>query len=130
MEKSQMQYDVSSPLEYMESLDIDWRKDKLQELRQMILQQDSAIQETISYKMLCFTLNESVLFHLNAQKGYVSLYCGDTNKIDPEGELLKGLSVGKGCIRFTKTKDISTTRINEFIKQAVILLKEGKDIGC
>ena len=125
-----MQYDVSSPSEYMKSLDVDWRKEKLNELRKIILQQDPAIKESINYKMLCFKLNDSVLFHLNAQKGYVSLYCGNTKKIDPEGVLLAGLAIGKGCIRFSKTKDISKTRIEEFIKQAVYLLKEGKDIGC
>jgi len=125
-----MQYDVKNPSEYMKSLDVDWRKEKLQELRELILQQDSAIQETINYKMLCFKLNGSAVFHLNAKRGYVSLYCGNTKKIDPEGNLLAGLSIGKGCIRFSKTKDISQTRIDDFIKQAVSLLKEGKDIAC
>ena len=114
----------------MKSLDLDWRKEKLKELREMILQQDSAIQESISYKMLCFKLNDTVLFHLNAQRGYVSLYCGDTKKIDPDGDLLAGLRIGKGCIRFTKTIDISKTRIEDFIKQAISLLKEGEDIAC
>ena len=125
-----MLYNVSNPLEYMESLALDWRKDKLQELREIILKQDSSIQETINYKMLCFMLNDSVIFHLNAQKGYVSLYCGNTKKIDPTGDLLAGLNIGKGCIRFTKTKDISKTRIEDFIKQTILLLKEGNDIGC
>ncbi|MGH1539234.1 MAG: iron chaperone [Arenicella sp.] len=125
-----MQYDVSNPQEYLEALDLDWRKEKLQELRDIILKQDSAIWETISYKMLCFKLNDSELFHLNAQRGYVSLYCGNTKKIDPEGELLKGLNIGKGCIRFTKTKDISKTSIESFINRAVLLVKEGIDIGC
>jgi len=125
-----MQYDAKSPSEYIESLDLDWRKDKLQQLRQMILEQDSAIHETIHYKMLCFKLNDAVLFHLNAQKGYVSLYCGDTKKIDPAGELLSGLNIGKGCIRFTKTKNIAQTGMQDFIKQAVLLCKQGQDIGC
>ncbi len=125
-----MQYDVSSPSEYMKTLDVDWRKEKLQKLRDIILQQDSEIQETINYKMLCFKLNGLELFHLNAQRGYVSLYCGNIKKIDPDGDLLAGLRTGKGCIRFTKTKDISKTRIEDFIKQAVSLLKEGKDIVC
>lgn len=125
-----MQYDVSTPLEYLEALDLDWRKEKLLELRNLILQQDTAIEETISYKMLCFRLNDAELFHLNAQSGYVSLYCGDTKKIDPEGELLHGLNIGKGCIRFTKTQDIFKTGIKLFIKRAVLSLKEGEDIGC
>jgi hypothetical protein len=46
--------------------------------------------------MLCYRLNNLVLFHLNAQKGYVSLYCGDSKKIDPDGILLTGLNIGKG----------------------------------
>ena len=125
-----MQYDVSSPSEYIESLDADWRKEKLLELRQVILQQDADIQEAISYKMLCFTLNESVLFHLNAQRNYVSLYCGNIEKIDPERGLLSGVGTGKGCIRFGKTKDVAKTRINEFIMKAISMLKEGKGISC
>ena len=125
-----MQYDVNSPSEYIASLDSDWRKDKLLELRKIILQQDSDIQESINYKMLCFKIDGSELFHLNAQRGYVSLYCGDTKKIDPPGELLSGMNTGKGCIRFTKTKDISKTRIEEFISRAVSLLRAGEDLSC
>lgn len=125
-----MQYDVTSPSEYLESLNSDWRKDILQELRELILKQDSEIQETINYKMLCFKLNDLELFHLNAQKDYVSLYSGDIKKIDPYGIFLDGLKTGKGCIRFTKTKVISKTSIEEFIKRAVSLIREGKDIAC
>lgn len=125
-----MQYDVSTPSEYLDALDVDWRKEKLLELREMILQQDAEIQESINYKMLCFTLSDSELFHLNAQSGYVSLYCGDTKKIDPEGTLLMGLNIGKGCIRFSKTKDISKTGIESFIQRAVVLLKQGNQLGC
>lgn len=125
-----MQYDVSNPQDYIESLALDWRKEKLQQLRQLILKQDGAIDESINYKMLCFKLNDAVLFHLNAQKDYVSLYCGNTTKIDPDGELLAGLNLGKGCIRLSKTKDISQTGIEEFICRAVCLLQQGKDIDC
>jgi len=43
---------------------------------------------------------------LNAQKNYISLYVGDRHKIDPEMKLLKGLNLGKGCIRISKSKSI------------------------
>ncbi|WP_100640819.1 iron chaperone [Alteromonas facilis] len=125
-----MQYDVSDPQEYLAQLEPDWRKDKLLELRSMIVQHCDAIEETINYKMLCFRLKDTVLFHLNAQKGYVSLYCGDTKKIAPNGVLLDGLNVGKGCIRFSKTKALADTRIEEFIKCTISLFKEGKDVSC
>ena len=125
-----MQYDVSSPKEYIESLESDWRKTKLQQLRELILKQDSNIYESINYKMLCFKLGDTTVFHLNAQRGYVSLYCGNIKKIDPAGKLLKGLNVGKGCVRFTKTKEVLNSSIEEFINNAVSLAKEGKDLGC
>ncbi len=125
-----MQYDVSSPKEYMESLEPDWRKEKLLQLREMILKQDSGIHESINYKMLCFKLGETTVFHLNAQRGYVSLYCGNIEKIDPTDQLLKGLNKGKGCVRFTKTKEVRKTPIEEFINKAVSLAREGEDLGC
>jgi len=49
---------------------------------------------------------------------YVSLYCGNTEKIAPKGSLLTGLNIGKGCIRFSETKDISKVAIKAFIKLA------------
>jgi hypothetical protein len=43
-----MQYDVSTPEDYMKSLEADWRKEKLGELRGLILQQDPAIRCAVS----------------------------------------------------------------------------------
>ena len=125
-----MQYDVSSPEEYLTSLEPDWRKETLLQLRDLILKQGADLHEVISYKMLGYQLGDAVLFHLNAQRGYVSLYCGDTRKIDPEGRLLQGLNIGKGCIRFSKTKKIAETHIAQFIETAVALAREGNDLGC
>lgn len=125
-----MQYDVKTPSEYMQSLEDDWRKEKLSLLKTIILEQEPSIEESINYKMLCFSLNGITLFHLNAQRNYVSLYCGNISKVDPEGNLLKGLSLGKGCIRFSKTKKLEETGINKFIERAIKLLKAGEDLSC
>ncbi|MEE9445303.1 MAG: hypothetical protein V3V19_06540 [Cocleimonas sp.] len=70
------------------------------------------------------------VFHLNAQKNYVSLYAGDLKKIDPEGVLLKGVNTGKGCIRFNKTLSLSEIKVEEFIGKAVSLWEKGVDLGC
>jgi len=72
----------------------------------------------------------SIVFGLNAQKGYVSLYVGDAKKIDPEGGLLKGLSVGKGCIRFTRSNRIAATGIREFIERTAAMARRGEDVDC
>ena len=125
-----MQYDVTTPSEYIEILDNDWRREKLLKLRGLIRSAAPKLQEGISYKMLCYGDGESNVFHLNAQKNYVSLYVGDLNKIDPTGELLKGINTGQSCIRINKSLSLSETKIEEFILKAVSLWEQGTDLDC
>ena len=125
-----MLYEVDTPSEYIEQLDDDWRKEKLLRLRKIILSKAPEINESIEYKMLGFGDEDETVFHLNAQKNYVSLYVGNIKKIDETGDLLEGLNMGKGCIRFSKTKKIDDTRIDEFIERTVNLWREGADTDC
>ena len=125
-----MQYEANTPAEYLAALELDWRKEKLEQLRQLILRQSSEVREGINYKMLCYKIGDITVLHLNAQKGYVSLYAGNIEKIDPSGELLNGLNLGKGCVRISKTKDLSATRIDEFIAKACQIAQQGVDLGC
>jgi Domain of unknown function (DU1801) len=67
---------------------------------------------------------------LTAQKSSVNFYVGTAAKVDPDGSLLAGLDVGKGCIRFKKTKAIADTRIEEFIVKAMNMLRKGEEFGC
>lgn len=125
-----MQYDAESPTQYLDRLEEDWRKEKLMNIREMILSTDPELKEEIEYKMLAFGNGDSNLFHLNAQKAYVSLYVGNISKIDESGELLDGLNTGKGCIRFSKSVEPSETKIDAFIERAVRIWKEGGDTSC
>lgn len=125
-----MLYEVKTPEDYFNKLDNDWRQEKLLQLRAIIKEKAPELEETINYKMLGYGVGDAFVFHLNVQKNYVSLYVGNVLKIDPNGAMLKGLNVGKGCIRFTKTKSIEDTRIDEFIACAVNLWREGVDTEC
>lgn len=125
-----MQYEATTPEEYLNQLENDWRKEKVEELRKLIQSAGPDIEEGINYKMLCYRGESGIVFHLNAQKNYVSLYIGDTKKVDPEGELLKGLDVGKGCIRFKKTTSLKDTNIVAFIEKTIEFWRDGKDIYC
>jgi uncharacterized protein YdhG (YjbR/CyaY superfamily) len=125
-----MQYNVDSATQYLEAVDNDWRKTTLLELRSMILANPAKLQEGIQYKMLAYSIEGQTILHLNAQKNYVSLYVGDHRKIDPNLELLAGLNVGKGCVRFSKSVIVSETKIAAFISKAIQLATDGKDIGC
>ncbi len=80
--------------------------------------------------MLTFSCNQGGGFALNAQKNSVNFYVGTAKKVDPDGALLAGLDVGKGCIRFKKSKAVADTRIEEFIVTAVTMLRKGEDFGC
>ncbi|MEM1080127.1 MAG: DUF1801 domain-containing protein [Pseudomonadota bacterium] len=125
-----MQYPVNTPDEYLDALEADWRKDTLGRIRQLIQQAGPDLVERMNYKMLAFGSDDDAIFHLNAQKHYVSLYVGNAKRVDPSGELLQGLNVGKGCIRFSKTVDVDETRIDEFIDRAVQQWQQGEDIDC
>lgn len=125
-----MLYDAKTPADYLSQLDDDRRRATLLELRDLIKEAAPELSETIHYKMLGYGQNDHFVFHLNAQKGYVSLYVGDIAKIDPDGDLLNGLNVGKGCIRFSKTKAVSDTRIDAFIDRTVALWESGIAVDC
>jgi uncharacterized protein YdhG (YjbR/CyaY superfamily) len=125
-----MQYDAKTPTEYLRMLDLDWRKEKLLELRSCIKKHGPELKEAIKYGMLAYEFPEGGGFALNAQKNSVNFYVGTAKKIDPDGTLLAGLDVGKGCIRFKKSKAIADTHIEEFIKKAMAMLRNGEDFGC
>lgn len=125
-----MQYDVTTPKEYIHLLDQDWRREKLLVLRELIRTKAPDIVESIHYKMLSYGDNKGFVFHLNVQRNYVSLYVGSIDKIDTSGDLLRGLNIGKGCIRFTKSVSIAETGIEDFIEKAIRLWKQGKDLSC
>ncbi|MDH5271002.1 MAG: DUF1801 domain-containing protein [Candidatus Krumholzibacteria bacterium] len=125
-----MQYDVKTPEEYMKAIDDDWRRETLMDLRQVIKNEAPELSEAIRYKMLSYEDARGQVFALNAQKGYVSFYVGDAEKVDPSGQLLAGLDRGKGCIRFRQSNRVADTKIDEFISMAVQLRRDGKDIGC
>jgi uncharacterized protein YdhG (YjbR/CyaY superfamily) len=125
-----MQYEADSPKQYLEMLDADWRREKLLELRELILKTDSKLEEDIHYKMLGYRLGAEYVMHLNAQRSYVSLYVGNIDKIDPKGTLLNGVKRGKGCLRFTKSICVDSSGVAAFIDETLRLAREGADIGC
>jgi len=125
-----MQYDVTSPQEYLEAIDDDWRKEKGIQLRKIILSSADDIKEGINYKMLSYADDGGTICHLNAQKNYVGLYIGDAKLIDVDGSLLQGINCGKGCVRFKKSNDVETPNIKAFIARKVQMHKDGVDFSC
>ncbi len=125
-----MQYNVKTPTEYLEHLEPDWRKEKLIQIRELIIKHDPDLKENIEYKMLAFGKNGKNIFHLNAQKNYVSLYVGTIKKVEKGQELLKDFDLGKGCIRVKKNVEISETQLDTFVKKTLEIWNQGSDTDC
>lgn len=125
-----MQYEAKTPKEYFELLDDDWRKEKLLIVREFILENAPELEEGIQYKMLCYGSETSKLFHLNAQKSYVSLYVGNIEKIEDANKFLSGLDYGKGCIRIKKSVDLHNSGLEDFVKKTIFIWRAGNDTSC
>lgn len=125
-----MQYEAKTPIEYIELLDDDWRKEKLLIVRQLILENAPELEESIQYKMLCYGNESFKLFHLNAQKSYVSLYVGAIEKIENAKEFLTGLDYGKGCVRIKKSVDLHDCGFEDFVKKAINTWRADGDTSC
>jgi len=125
-----MQYDVKTPGEYFEKLETDWRKVKLEQVREMIKKHGPDLNEGIEYKMLSYGTSGKSIFNLNAQRAYVSLYVGTINKVDDAQELLKDFDTGKVCIRIKKSVEIDETGLEEFIRRTIELRKKGGNTDC
>jgi uncharacterized protein YdhG (YjbR/CyaY superfamily) len=125
-----MQTDVKTPAEFLNAQEDDWRLERLNHIRSLIKEKAPGLTEGINYKMLSYEDAQGTAFHLNIQKGYVSFYVGDISKVDPYGEMLAGLNVGKGCIRFKKTAKLESTQFDQFFEKAYDMWQQGKDIDC
>ena len=125
-----MQYEAKTPEEYINELEDDWRKEKLIAIREMIMRNEPELVEGIEYKMLSYGNGEKNIFHLNAQRAYVSLYVGTIDKVENARELLKDFELGKGCIRIKKSQELEKTSLNAFISEVIRHWREGKDTDC
>ena len=125
-----MQYNVTTPAEYLAVLANDWRKDKLLAVRDLIQQHAPTLREGIKYKMLSYEYEDQAVFNLNAQRNYVSLYVGNIDKVADAREKLAAFDLGKGCIRIRKSGDLSTSQLADFIREVVAMWQEGGETTC
>lgn len=125
-----MLYNFKTSKQYLENLEKGWIKDKLEEVRNIILKYGPELEEAIEYKMLCYRLKEKTVFHLNAQKSYVSLYVGSIDKIQEGRHLLQNFNLGKGCIRVKKNNTINNSGLEDFIEKTIILYRDGENADC
>lgn len=125
-----MHYKARTPEEYLTLLQADWRKTTLLAIRNSIRTKGPELQEGVQYGMLAYGHESHWLFHLTAQKHYVSLYVGNIDKIENSRELLKDFSLGKGCIRIKKTQTLPHNGLDEFVSNTIKAWRSGTDTDC
>jgi uncharacterized protein YdhG (YjbR/CyaY superfamily) len=103
-------------MEYIESLPIE-RKTEVLKLRAQIKDCYPDIEETMNYNLPSFKRKGLSLFQIASQKNFISFYISKalilTHKKD-----LSGISLGKGCIRFTQVEQINPKVLKKIIKGA------------
>ncbi|MFZ4509003.1 MAG: iron chaperone [Fimbriimonas sp.] len=72
--------------------------------------------EGMTYGMPTFSRNGQVEVAFASQKNYISLYCLKESIVRDHADLLQGLNVGKGCIRFTKPERMDFNVIRQLIE--------------
>lgn len=93
------------------------RRVALEAVRTLILDVAPDAEETMRYRMPTYEV-ESVLCSLASRKHYMSLHM-DTRVVERHREGLKGLSVGKSCIRFRKLEDLPLEIIRQMLEESL-----------
>ena len=103
--------------EYLENLAAE-SKLALTELRELILTTVPQAEESLKYRMPTYEYADEVLCAFASQKHYMSLYM-DTELVDKHRHQLKGLDVGKSCIRFRKLDKLPLDTVRTILLETV-----------
>ena len=78
----------------------------LKKIRQLCLQELKGYKETMRYGSPCYEKNNIAEVGFASQKNNIALYILKQDVMQKYRDELKGVSTGKGCIRFTKPDKI------------------------
>lgn len=92
--------------EYMETVPVE-RLEVLQKIRQLCLEHLKGYEELIAYGGPVYQRNGTIEVGFASQKNFIGLYILKQEALIPHKHLLKGISVGKGVIRYANLKKIN-----------------------
>lgn len=82
------------------------RRAALDRLRRLCRSNLKGYDESMAYGMPCYSRKGIVEVAFASQRQYISLYILRKEVLDGHRERLKGLSLGKGCIRYSRPEKI------------------------
>ncbi len=105
---------------YLEEVPVE-RKTALEELRRLCLANLKGFEESMQYGMPCYSRNGVVEVGFASQKHFIGLYILRTDVMKAHKEMLKikGVSLGKGCIRYSKPEMIDFKVVKSLLKATV-----------
>jgi uncharacterized protein YdhG (YjbR/CyaY superfamily) len=101
---------------YVADIDLGWRA-VVQQLRAMCREHLTGYQETMAYGMPTYTLNGQSEVAFARQVKYLSLYIMKEEVLDAHRPDLRGLSLGKGCIRYRRPDQIDWAIVRTLLSE-------------
>jgi uncharacterized protein YdhG (YjbR/CyaY superfamily) len=120
-----MQSKAKTVAQYLKEVPAE-RAEALKRLRQLCIQTLKGYEECMEYGSPSYKRDGIVEVAFNSQKQYISLYVLKTAVLNNNRDRLKGLSVGKGCVRYP-----SASRIDfDIVRKLLIETRETKGTIC
>lgn len=110
-----MQSDAKEVTHYLETVPEN-RRACLEEIRRLCLECLPNHVENMTYGMPGYSLNGTVDVGFASQKNYISFYILKQDVMQANLHLLKGLSVGKGCIRYSRPEKIDFEVVRKLLE--------------
>ncbi len=115
-----MQSTAKDVTAYLEEVPVE-RKTALEELRRLCLANLKGFEESMQYGGPCYSRNGVVEVGFASQKHFIGLYILRTDVMKAHKEMLKikGVSLGKGWIRYSKPEKIDFKVVKSLLKATV-----------
>lgn len=112
-----MQSDAKNVTEYLKEAPSE-RKAALTKLRKLCRNSLKGFQESMMYGMAVYTHNGEAEVGFASQKNFIALYILKTDVMTAHRDLLKtkGISLGKGCIRYSRPEKIDFKVVELMLK--------------
>src|SRR5688500_10518355 len=92
------------------------RQAVLLKFQQMCREFLPSLEETMDYMVPSYKRNGEVEVAFASQKHFIALYILRKPVIDAYRDELKGQSIGKGCIRYTKPEKVDFTLVEQLLR--------------
>ena len=113
-----MQSEAKDVNQYLQEVPSE-RLDALKHLRKLCLDTLDGYEEQMAYGMPSYVKDGTVEVAFASQKNHISVYILKEDVFNRYRDKLKGVSLGKGCIRYSKPEKINFTIVEKLLRDTV-----------